>query len=616
MTKWYVAAKKADFNRIAEKYHINPVLARIMRNRNIVTDEEIEKFLYGKKEDLYSPFLLKDMNQAVNILRQAIRERERIRIIGDYDIDGVCATHILRRGLRFLGADIDAAIPHRVRDGYGINEQLIREAKEDVIQLIVTCDNGIAAGEQIRVAKELGIRVIVTDHHEVPFETEEDGRKNDLLPPAEAVVDPKRADCTYPFPGICGAVVAYKLMEAIYVKEQEELRAEEGTEEENGYREVLEELFEFAAFATVGDVMELRDENRIIVKYGLASMQHTKNPGLRALMQVNGIESAKLSAYHIGFVLGPCLNASGRLDTAERALALLEATDETAAVQLAGELKSLNDSRKDMTAKGVEEACAMAEAVAGNGEKPDDVMILYLPDCHESLAGIVAGRVREKYGHPVFILTPGEEGIKGSGRSIEAYDMYAHMSECKELFTKYGGHRMAAGLSMEESNIEEFRRRMNENSGLTEADFEEKVHIDVPMPFSYVTMQFTEELSLLEPFGNGNVKPLFAEKDMTFLNGRIMGKNRNAAKFVVEDMQGRRYELVYFGDLPGFFTYVEERFGREAAARLQGEQEAAGWEGRTYGKEVQKVCLNVAYYPSINEFRGRRSLQFVMQYYC
>lgn len=615
MAKWYVAAKKADFDQISAKYHISPVLARIIRNRDIISDEEIEAYLYGGEENLYSPMLLKDMDKAVTAVKRAVSQKERIRIIGDYDIDGVCATHILRRGLRFLGADVDTAIPHRIKDGYGINEHLIQEAADDGIQWIITCDNGIAAGEQIAMAKELGIRVIVTDHHEVPFETDEEGNVRYLLPEAEAVIDPKQADCTYPFEGICGAVVSYKFIEALYESVLKESVSEEG------YRSVLEELFEFAAFATVGDVMELKDENRIFVKYGLRRMQNTRSTGLRALMQVNGMEGAGLSAYHIGFVLGPCLNASGRLDTAERALALLEETDEAQAVRIAAELKSMNDSRKDLTAKGVEEACRMVEA----SEKMDDVLVIYLPDCHESIAGIVAGRVREKYGHPTFILTMGEEEVKGSGRSIESYDMYANMSACKELFTKFGGHKMAAGLSMRKEDVEELRRRLNQNSGLREEDFEERVHIDVPMPFSYVTESFVEELSLLEPFGNGNAKPLFAEKNMTFLNGRVMGKNHNAAKFTVEDGSGRRYELVHFGDIDRFYDYVEEKFGRVSAERLGREKAVSGnrslkrdsfTEVGADGASREQVCMNVAYYPSINEFRGRISLQFIMQNYC
>ncbi len=596
MAKWYVATKKADFNRIGEKYHIDPVVARIIRNRDIQTEEEIQKYLYGTEEALYDPYLLKDIENAARALLGAVKAKERIRIIGDYDIDGVCATHILRRGLRFLGADVDAAIPHRVKDGYGLNEQLVRDAAEDGIRWILTCDNGIAAAEQIKIAYELGMKVIVTDHHEVPYE-EVDGKKQYCMPEAEAVVDPKREDCAYPFSGICGGYVAYKLVQVLF---EEWKKQAEVTEEASGFDEVLEELFEFAAFATVGDVMELRDENRILVKWGLKRMQQTKNTGLRALIQVNGLEGAVLSAYHIGFVLGPCLNASGRLDTAERALALLEETNPSEAMRLAGELKGLNDSRKEMTTKEVEKACELVE----QEKSLSDVLVLYLPDCHESLAGIVAGRVREKYGHPVFILTKGEEGVKGSGRSIEAYDMYAHMSACKELFTKFGGHKMAAGLSLDEENVDVFRKRLNEDSGLCAEDFEEKVHIDVPMPFSYVTMPFVENLSILEPFGNGNSKPLFAQRNVQFLSGQIMGKNKNVAKFTIQDEEGNIFELVYFGDLDGFFAETENRFGGDVANALKrGERGIAG------------VHYHVAYYPSINEFRGRKSLQFIMQYY-
>lgn len=649
MAKWFVAAKKADFERIGRQYGLDPVIARLIRNRDVTEPAEIERFLHGTPDDIPSPFLLRDMEQAAALLREAIRRGERIRIIGDYDIDGVCAAQILRRGLRELGADVDAVLPHRVQDGYGLSERRIREAAQDGVRWIVTCDNGIAAAEEIALAGELGISVVVTDHHEVPRREGASGRE-DLLPPAAAVVDPKRSDCSYPFAGICGAAVAYKLVQALLIQE--------GIERP----EMMAELFELAAFATVGDVMELREENRILVKYGLEQMRHSRNAGLRALMEVCGVEGGTLNAYHIGFVLGPCMNATGRLDTAERALALLDERDGAEALRLAGELKSLNESRKAMTQKQVDAACAMVERQA----RLDDVLVLYLPQCHESLAGIVAGRVREKYNHPVFILTRGAEGVKGSGRSIERFDMYAQMSRCKELFTRYGGHRMAAGLSMEEGNVEPFRRRINEDTGLTEDDFEEKIHIDAAMPLSYVTRRLTEQLSVLEPFGNGNRKPLFADRSLLFMSGRVLGKKNNAARFRVSDPAGRRYELLYFGDLTDFFAFIRQRFGAEAAKRLgaqpgEGAEDGVlsesgsrmdGSDGRLAengsrlegnvgcpegnggalaengsrpeesgcradgAAQARPVRLHVTYYPTLNTFRGKVNLELVMQHYC
>lgn len=588
MAQWFIAAKKADFNGIAERFRIDPVLARIIRNRDVVEDEDIRKYLYGKKEDMYDPGLLKDMDRAVEILGEKIRQGVKIRIIGDYDADGICSAYILIRGLTACGARADTVIPHRMKDGYGLNDTLIEEAAADGIDTIVTCDNGIAAGEQTALAKEHGMTVIVTDHHEVPYEEGADGKRVFLLPEAAAVVDPKQAGCGYPFQGICGAVVAYKLVWQLLRK----LGAE-------GAEELLDELLEIAAFATVCDVMELRDENRIIVKCGLKSMRHTANLGLRALIEACGLEGKELSAYHIGFILGPCMNATGRLDTAQRALALLQSSDRAEAVRLANELRELNESRKQMTQAGVLQAVELME---GSGWKDDRVLVVYLPEVHESLAGIIAGRIREKYGRPAFVLTLGEEGVKGSGRSVEGYHMYEEMTACKELFTKYGGHRMAAGLSMKEENVEEFRRKLNACCRLTEEDLEEKVHIDVAMPFAYLTKPFVEQLALLEPFGVGNAKPVFAQKGVHIISGRILGKNRNVGKYSVTDGSGTYYDMVYFGDLDAFREFLVSKAGEYMVNRL-------------YCGERVDIPISITYYPDINRYGGKESLQIVMQNY-
>lgn len=598
MSKWMVAAKRADFDAIAKRYHISPVLARIIRNRDVIEDREIDKFLNGTQKDLYAPGLLKDLDRAVQLLREKIAAAKRIRIIGDYDIDGICSTYILFRGLTACGAQVDSAIPHRIRDGYGLNEHLIQEAYDAGTDTVLTCDNGIAAYEQIEMANALGMTVIVTDHHEVPYD-EVDGKRQYRVPRASAVVDPKQEDCSYPFPEICGAVVAYKLMLAL-IAEQEHTDWQHVMVSEIGL-----ELLEFAAFATIGDVMELRDENRIIVKSGLALMANTRNMGLKALIQATGTDPAHIKPYTVGFVLGPCLNATGRLDTALNALELFQTSDIDRAAMLAGDLKAMNDSRKELTLKGVEEAVAQIEQT---GLASDRVLVVYLPEVHESLAGIIAGRIREKYCKPVFVLTRAEEGVKGSGRSIDAFHMYDELTKCKELFTKYGGHKLAAGLSLDEENVSELRRRLNENCNLTEEDFEEKVLIDVPMPMAYASFEFIAELEKLEPFGNGNPKPQFAQKNVRFVSGKVLGANRNVGKYVVEDENRRRYDLIYFGDIEGFHAYVAAKYGTAALDRLY----RTGTGGQDTGEEI---VLSVVYYPDINEYRGNVSLQMVMKYY-
>ncbi len=596
MAKWMVAAKKADFNGIAEKYHITPVLARIMRNRDIVGDDAIRKYLYGDLGDLYPPFLMKDMEKAAEIIIRKIREGKKLRIIGDYDVDGICSVYILLTALKELGARVDTVIPHRIRDGYGLNDHLIKQAAEQQVDTIITCDNGIAAASQILLAKQSGMTVIVTDHHEVPFEDGADGRKY-FLPQGDAVIDPKQPECTYPFSQICGAVVVCKLVHMLFDF------ADMPRKDPRRQCRLMDEFLVFAALATVCDVMELKDENRIIVKKGLELMGSCPNLGLQALLKVNGIEGRELTPYHAGFIIGPCLNATGRLDTAERALELFQARDIKDAVTIAEDLKSLNDSRKAMTEEGIKEAVRQVEETS---LARDRVLVIYLPQCHESLAGIVAGRIREKYGRPVFVLTKGEEGVKGSGRSIESYNMYEEMTACKELFTRYGGHKMAAGLSLpDEAAVEAFRRRLNRNCTLTEEDFEEIVHIDVPMPLSYVNKGFIGELSLLAPYGTGNPRPLFARKGISLLSGRKMGKNRNVGKYRIAEEEGSVYEMVYFGDLDQFDGFLSGRFGAAVTERLYGR-----------GLSPGEAAVSMVYYPELNSFAGRESIQMVMQYYC
>lgn len=592
MEKWFVAAKRADFNKWAEEFGISPVLARILRNRELTEEAEIRKFLWGTLQDCYSPWLLKDMDKAVELILEAMAEGCHIRVIGDYDVDGICSSYILTKGLQLLGARADTAIPHRIHDGYGLNEHLIEEARADGVGMIVTCDNGIAAAPQIELADSYGIRVIVTDHHEVPFRLEKnaDGEevRKELLPPALAVIDPKQEQCSYPFPGICGGVVAYKLIGAIQEKTGNATLGE-----------AMDELLEFAALATVCDVMELKDENRILVREGLKRMKNSRNPGLRALMEVNQIEPARLNAYHLGFVIGPCLNATGRLDTAERGLELLQSRTKVEAMSAARELKELNDSRKNLTLKGVEEA---ESYIAEHGTAKDKVMIIFLPEVHESLAGIIAGRIRERYNHPVFILTRGEEGVKGSGRSIEGYHMYDAMTGVKQYFTKFGGHAMAAGLSMKEEDIEKLRRDINAACTLEEEDFAVRVHIDVPMPLDYGTEELADELELLEPFGVGNPKPLFAQKELLFLSGVRMGANKTCARYTVRTPDGATRQLIYFGDLERFGAFLDEKYGAGSGEAL-------------YSGGVQ-FKLSVVYQLGKNTYRGQTQLQYIMQNYC
>lgn len=570
MEKWVLAAKRADFQEIGRKYGIDPVIARIIRNRDITEDAEINQYLNGTLDDIPSWKSLKDIDKAVEIISQKIDLGIRMRIIGDYDIDGVTATYILLKGFKRLGANVDTYIPDRIADGYGIHNHLIEKAKEDGVDTIVTCDNGISAADQIAFAKKMGMTVVVTDHHEVPFEDTEEGRKY-KLPLADAIINPKQSDCTYPNKNICGAVVAMKLVFALYEKY--------GIPERE-----KEDYLEPAAIATVGDIMDLQGENRILVKEGLLRLPHTKNKGLKALIRAIGLENQKISSYDIGFRLGPCINASGRLDTAMRSLSLLQCEDEEEAAKLANDLKALNDSRKALTEQGTEAAYKLIE---GSNLKNDRVMVVFLPDCHESLAGIIAGRIREKYHKPAFVLTRGEKSVKGSGRSTENYSMYEELVKCDSLLIQYGGHPMAAGLSIEEANVEAFRRQLNENCTLTEEDMIPKIVIDVPMPISYINENLIRQLSVLEPFGKGNAKPVFAQKNLRVLKTGIYGKTQNTVKLQLMDESGTVMDGVYWGE--------EKEFAEFA---------------RSHG------TISVTYYPKINSYMGRDSLQIVIQNYC
>lgn len=560
--KWMVYAKKADFNKIAQDFHISPVTARVIRNRDVCGNEAVSRYLHGTWEDFYSPHLLKDGDLAAEILLQKIKQGKRIRIVGDYDIDGVCSTYLLFRALNRLGAWVDYEIPDRVKDGYGINEQIVQQAFEDRVDTILTCDNGISAVDQMERAKSLGMTVIITDHHEIVK-----AEDKEVLPRADAVVNPKQSDCPYPWKEICGGMVAYKLIQILYEKAKVSI-------------EEWKSMMEFAAIATVGDVMRLQEENRILVKEGLKRMPFTKSLGLKKLVEKNNLDLAGLSAYHIGFIVGPCLNAGGRLQTAKTALKLLLSQDEEEADRLAQELKDLNDQRKDMTARGAEEAAKLVESEYAQ----DKVLVVYLPECHESLAGIIAGRLREKYHKPSFVLTKAEEGVKGSGRSIENYHMFQALTEVKELLTKFGGHPMAAGLSLEEKNVERFRLELNRRARLTEEDFVPKVWIDVPMPMEYVSEELIQELKRLEPFGQGNEKPQFAQKDLKIRSARVLGKNRNAVKLSLVTPQGFPMEGMVFTDGDAFL------------------------EGMGENRKVDAV-----YYPEINEYNGRRSIQVVIK---
>lgn len=563
---WRVYAKRADFKGIAGKYGIDQVIARIIRNRDICGDAAIDMYLNGDINDMHNPESMKDAVLSVDIITQKIKDKCKIRIIGDYDIDGICSIYILYKGLIAVGADVDYVVPHRINDGYGINEHLIDNAINEGIDTIITCDNGIAAYNQVKYAKENGLTVIVTDHHDVPFD-EVNGVKEYRVPPADAVVNPKQEDCQYPFRLLCGAGVAYKLISLIY----ERLRLD---------TKDMEEYREFMAIATVGDIVDLIDENRVVVKYGLKHIAHTVNTGLKALVEECGVDINNISSYHIGFVIGPCLNASGRLDTARKAIELMLCKNTEEAHNMARELITLNTERKQMTE---DETAKAIELVEKNDMLKDRVLVIYLPDCHESIAGIIAGRIKERYYRPTFVITNAEEGAKGSGRSIEGYNMYEEINKCKNVLTKYGGHPMAAGLSLETADIDVFRKMLNDNATLDDSDLIPKTWIDVPMPVGYASMGLVGQLKLLEPFGKGNEKPVFADRDLYVKTASIIGKNRNVLKMQLETKEGYIVQAVQFG-------ISDKDPVPKAGSRIL-----------------------IVYYPDINVYNGVSSLQIIIK---
>lgn len=584
MEKWFVINKGADFAGIAKRFGISPVTARLIRNREVMGDEAIARYLKGGIGELYDPHLLLDSDRLTDILVQKISEQKKIRVIGDYDIDGVMSTYILYKGITRCGGSVDFQIPDRMKDGYGINDHLIEQVDEAGIDTIITCDNGIAAIGEIAHAKSLGMTVLVTDHHEIPY-TEERGERHYKRSEADAIVNPKQMECTYPYKNLCGAAVAWKVIQILY--EKCDIAVEESYD-----------FLENVAFATVGDVMDLTDENRILVREGLKRIHTTMNPGMRALILQNKLEPEQISSYHFGFVLGPCINASGRLETAKIALNLFLQEDVKKASEIAAELVDLNAQRKDMTAEGVE--LAMQQVEEGNtGEK---VLVVYLPDVHESLAGIIAGRIREACHKPTFVLTKSEDGVKGSGRSIEAYSMYEELCKCQELFTKFGGHPMAAGLSLPEANVEIFREKINACCGLTEEDFIPKIKIDIPMPVDYPDIPLVNELLLLEPFGKANVKPQFADKNLGIDRAVVVGKNQNVLKLTLKTERGKSISAVYFGDVEEFREYYGRKYGENEVQQA--------FLGRTNG-----IRMSVVYYPEINRYQGNESIQIVIKNY-
>lgn len=585
--KWILENKKADYKGMAVSLGVSPLLVKMAVNRGCRTSQEMEEYFFGTRESMHDPCLLKDAGKAASLLQTCIRQRGKIGIASDFDVDGIFSALILYKMVARLGGKAKIYTPDRVAEGYGLNMRIVSEAKEDGISLLITCDNGIAAPEPIAYARDLGITVIVTDHHEVPFTEKPDGSREYHLPPAHAVVNPKRSDCAYPYKGLCGAGVTYKLAQLLY----ESARIPTGE---------LDELLTYAAIATVADVMDLTGENRILVKYGLHLLKRTPNVGLRALMAVTGVDVMKVSAYHIGFILGPCFNAAGRLTTVQQAFSLLLSDTMEEALPLALDLKQLNDSRKDMTTKGVERALRLIEE-EHLYEWP--VIVVYLPDCHESLAGIIAGRIRETYHHPVYVIVDAETGLKGSGRSIEAYSMFEHLQKCGDLLTRFGGHPMAAGLSLPAEKLQLFIQRINEDTGLTAEDFRPVVRIDAAVPIQMLTEAGIEELELLEPFGKANQKPLFAEQHFALLRASVLGKNKNVLKLLIRNPDGCVMDAVYFGDILAFNAYIRDYFGEDNLSAL-------------YAAQPNTIDLGFVYYPTINEYRGTRTIQITIQHYC
>lgn len=571
--KWVVSAKGADFKAIGEHFGIDPVIARIMRNRGLTDLDEMEYYLHGDEKDLIDPHLLKDVDLAAEIILKKVKEQKKIRIIGDYDIDGIQSTYILYCALKRIGAEADYVIPHRIRDGYGMNEHLVTQAAEAGIDTILTCDNGISAIDQIHLAKELGMTVVVTDHHEVPY-IEENGVRREKISEADAIVNPKQEACQYPFKKLCGAAVAWKLVQVLY--EQAEIPVSEA-----------DRFIENAGFATVGDVMDLQGENRVLVKLGLKMLNQTQNIGMKALILQSNRKLGEIRSGDIGFGLGPCLNATGRLETARIALKLLLCESEAEAAVLAQEAVDLNNSRKLLTEQAVEVAKQM---IADGGYENDRVFVIFLPDCHESLAGIVAGRIREAYHRPTLVITRGEEGAKGSGRSIEGYSMFEELNKCADLLSSFGGHPMAAGFSLPEENIEAFRRRLNEVCTLTEEELQAKVVIDVPMPIGYITFPLIEQLKLLEPFGKGNDKPVFADRNLVIERLKIYGPTGRVVQLTLHSSSGAKVQAVYFGDPDNLRLPLEEKYGKVVA------------DDTMANRCVHNAALHFTYYPEIDTY--------------
>ncbi|HEX2925763.1 MAG TPA: single-stranded-DNA-specific exonuclease RecJ [Ruminiclostridium sp.] len=585
MEKWILRNPKFDFKKMSERLGISELLCRIIVNRGIKDINQAEKFIQADISGLYNARQMKDLEKGVSITIEKIRGKKRIRIIGDYDVDGVVSTYILYKALARCGADVDYAIPHRILDGYGINDSIVEKAVADGIDTIITCDNGIAATDQIKYAKESGITVIVTDHHDVPFVEDSNSNKTHIIPAADAVIDMKQEDCPYPFKQLCGAGVAFKFIQVLY-QEMGIPAAEE------------EEFYEFVAIATVCDVVDLTDENRIIVKRGLDAIVNTKNLGLNALLQQTGIIGKNIGVYHLGFILGPCINASGRLDWAMKGLKLLLSNDKQEAITIASELYELNNERKNMTVKGVEETI---ETIENSNLKSDKVLVVYKPDIHESIAGIIAGRVRERYNVPTFILTDGDNGVKGSGRSIEEYNMFEELLKCRELFTKFGGHPMAAGFSLEADKVDILRERINSLSTLTEEDIIPKIYIDARIPLSAVNLRIAEELSCLEPFGKGNSKPLFAEKDISIKRASVLGTERKVLKLRLQAGYSS-LDCIYFGSIEHFDKYISDKFGDEELKNI-------------YSGRANKIKLDMIFNIDINEYNGNKNVQIVLQYF-
>lgn len=586
MEKWILRNPKNDFKKMSEALGVSQLICRIMVNRGICEIEDAKLFVNSERGELFNGRLIEDLEKGVKIISEKINNQKKIRIIGDYDVDGVVSTFILFKALKRCRANVDYTIPHRIIDGYGINNSLIDKAKEDGVDTIITCDNGISAIEQIKYAKEAGITVVVTDHHEVPFIENDKKQRIHMLPEADAVIDIKRADCKYPFKLLCGAGVAFKFVQVLY-------------EEMLVPKSECEEFYEFVAIATVCDVVDLTGENRIFVKKGLSSISHTGNLGLKALMQQTGIYGKEIGVYHLGFIIGPCINASGRLDWAEKGLEMLLSTNEAVAEKLASELHELNTERKKMTVAGIEETVATIES---SSLKQDKILVVYKPEIHESIAGIIAGKIREKYNVPTFIITDAENGVKGSGRSIEEYNMFEGLLKCKELLSRFGGHPMAAGLSLDRENLELLRKQLNETSALTEEDLIPKVYIDARIPLSNINMKTAEELKLLEPYGKGNSKPLFAEKGISLARATVLGSDKNVLKLRLR-AEGRQFiDCMYFGNISDFNQYVVNKFGKQELDKL-------------YSGQSNTVELDLIFTIDINQYNGNRNVQLILQYY-